>query len=158
MNTNKMRTATLTRKKTGDSGTFGMLVTDNGQTFISGELPWRDNARGLSCIPLGEYVCIWTFSPAHSRQLYQLQGVKDRSEVQIHPGNYCGDTTKGMRSDVMGCIILGMTLGRLEGQDAVITSKGAVRDFEDAMGCEPFKLAIVAAPDMAGQGWTVAAK
>ena len=137
-----MRTATLRRTKTGDSGTFGELKTETRKSWASGELPWRNNARGASCIPAGCYSCRMQYSPAHGREVYTLQDVPCRTDVEIHLGNWCGDLDKGYRSDVMGCILLGMALTRMEGQDAVIDSKHAVAEFENEMQDEPFQLVI----------------
>lgn len=137
-----MRTATLQRTKSGDSGTFGVLTTDTGKSWHSGELPWRNNSRGYSCIPDGEYLCLWQYSPSHGRQVYHLQDVPCRTDVELHPGNWCGDIEKGMKSDVKGCIILGKSFGQADGQDAVLQSKKAIAEFETEMCCDSFTLTV----------------
>lgn len=142
-----MRYATIQRKESGDPGTFGVLsVAGSAFKCVTGELPWRNNIRSVSCIRPGSYVCLWQFSPAHHRQVYELQNVPARNDVQIHSGNWCGDKEKGLRSDVAGCILLGDVVGVLDGQKAVLHSKKTVRDFEDEMKLEPFTLTILAVP------------
>ena len=137
-----MRTATLTRLRTGDTGTFGVLVLDRGTSFVTGELPWRDNLPGASCIPPGTYLCVWAFSPAHNRNIYHVTNVLGRSSVEIHAGNWCGDPSKGYRSDVRGCIILGQQVAAIEGQEGATASKMSVSDFEAEMATESFNLTI----------------
>ncbi len=58
-----MRTANLTSAPSTDQGTFGQLVLDDGATFCIGELPWRGNQHGVSCIPAGTYLCNWCSPP-----------------------------------------------------------------------------------------------
>ena len=106
-----MRTATLTRQPSTDEGTFGTLTTDSGLSVRTGELPWEDNATGVSCIPPGVYTARWSWSTSHGGSLYHLVDVPMRSSVEIHSGNLCGDTTKGFASDVRGCVLPGMGVG-----------------------------------------------
>ncbi len=56
--------------------------------------------------------------------------------------NTFGDKTKGFKSHVMGCILLGKKSGRLDGQVAILNSRVAVRNFMEEMEYEPFKLRI----------------
>jgi hypothetical protein len=143
-----MRKATLTRSPSTDQGTFGTLVLDDGTTFHSLELPWRDNARGLSCIPAGTYVFRKVDSPKHG-ECYQALDVPGRSEIQIHVANYAGDVTLGYRSDLMGCIALGKEVGPLEipgplkRQLCVLRSGVAIKEFEANTGLKDLELTIV---------------
>lgn len=136
-----MKLATLTRHRTSRMGTFGTLEID-GQKFTTGELPDNGNTPSLSCIPAGEYEVRYEHS-AKFGQTYTLQAVPGRSHILIHSGNLCGDITQGLKSDVEGCILLGHSIGLLNGQEAVISSKLAVSDFEALMEREPFRLRIV---------------
>lgn len=138
-----MKSVTLRRIRSNDSGTFGELVVD-GQLFHTGELPWRDNARGLSSVPAGSYVCHWRWSPARNRNLYGLLDVPGRSDIEIHVGNWCGDKTKGLLCNVDGCILLGLGFSNdLNGQPGVTSSGAAIDMFERLMGGEDFRLDIV---------------
>lgn len=136
-----MKTATLTRFKTGPHGTFGKISVDD-LSFVTGELPDKNNERGLSCVPAGEYAVEWHHSPKFG-DCYHVQDVPGRSHILIHSGNRCGDTSQGFKSDVEGCILLGLSLGALGGQEAVLSSKAAVADFEEYMQRAPFRLRIV---------------
>lgn len=136
-----MITAVLRRTKTGDTGTFGSLEVD-GQTFVTGELPDRDNAPDLSSVPAGTYLCRWSESPRFGH-VYQLQDVPGRSHVLIHSGNHCGDTAKGLKSDVEGCILLGSSKGLVGGQEAVVASRDALERFTALMAQQDFELTIV---------------
>ncbi len=107
----KMRVAILTRQPSTDEGTFGDILTDSGLSLKSVELPWKDNATGISCVPYGTYRAAWRWSQAHDRNLYHLLNVPMRSEVEIHSGNVAGDVSKGYASEVRGCILPGLALG-----------------------------------------------
>jgi len=131
----------LRRQKMGDQGTFGVLEVD-GLEFVTGELPWRDNARGKSCIPAGTYVVRWSPSGKYGMK-YQLQAVPGRSHILIHAANHVGDEDKGLKAQVDGCLALGTEIGVLDGQMAVRNSKHSVATFEDHMGRQPFELTIV---------------
>lgn len=136
-----MRRVTLRRTDMGDTGTFGVLEVD-GHTFHTGELPWRDNRRGKSCVPAGVYTVKWDPSPKYGHK-YELMNVPDRTVILIHAANFVGDEDMGFRAEVDGCIALGHGRGAIEGQPAVTASRKAVEDFEELMGLEPFELEII---------------
>lgn len=121
-----MRTVTLPRQPSTDEGTFGDWLSDSGWSCKTAELPGRDNAPGISCIPCGTYRAVWRWSQAHQRNLYHLINVPMRSEVEIHSGNMAGDVSKGYASEVKGCILPGLALGlfpagtKLEGGKIVL--------------------------------------
>ena len=137
---------TLNRTESTDQGTFGVLNA-GGVTFFTLELPWRDNRRMVSCIPKGEYSCVWGLSPRLKRYTYRLQDVSGRDGVLIHPANFAGDHTQGWIAQLNGCIALGRRRGMLQNaqerpQKAVLTSAPAVREFEALMAYKPFTLKI----------------
>lgn len=140
-----MSDAVLQRIETGDQGTFGQLVA-RGLAFFSGELPWRNNAPSISCVPPGTYRCIFTNSPRFGRALYLLAPTDPRTGIRVHPANLMGDSGKGLRCQLNGCIALGEKLGWIAGQKAVLLSAPAVRRLEEAFGGKPFTLEIVGAP------------
>ena len=133
----------IVREPSTDDGTFGKLTID-GRTFSldSLELPWRNNDKGLSSIPEGTYECSYEMSPRFKRKLYRLADVPGRAGILIHVGNYGGDKTKGKRTDIEGCILLGKGRGVLNNQNVVISSKVAMDSFEREMKYEPFTLII----------------
>ena len=138
----------LIRAETGDQGTFGRVYV-NGLSLFTGELPWRDNASNISCIPPAPsesesviYKCVWTYSVRFKRYMYLIVEVPNRFGVRKHAANLMGDTTKGLRAQLNGCIALGEKLGWIDGQKAVLLSRPAMRRFEDLMRGEPFDLEV----------------
>ena len=143
-----MKTVWLVREPSTDMGTFGKFSTPL-RSFVSGELPWRNNVQGLSCVPIGAYICKWQYSPSHKKNVYHLQAVPDRTDCEIHPGNYCGDTSKmnvdanePLRTDVLGCVLLGMNKEMILGQMMLGQSRTAIQLFEAEMNMEDFQLNI----------------
>lgn len=133
--------ARLTRLETSDEGTFGILTYTFGHLF-TGELPWRGNAKGESCIPTGTYNVLMRVSPRFGR-CYHIEAVPERTNILLHNGNWCGDDHLGFKTHVDGCILLGLSRGSLEGQHAVFSSRRARHKFEAEMGGKPFELEIV---------------
>jgi hypothetical protein len=131
----------LIRTETSDEGTFGVLVYDHGYLF-TGELPWRGNARGQSCIPAGLYHVFMRASRRFGK-VYEIANVEDRTAILLHNGNWCGDDLLGFKTHVDGCILLGLSRGKLDGQNAVFSSRRARRKFEDEMAGEGFTLEIM---------------
>jgi hypothetical protein len=128
------------RLRRSDQGTEGLLVSSdfNCRTL---ELPWKGNRRQVSCIPTGIYNVEIRLSNKYGR-IYWVRNVPERSYILIHSGNFAGDTTKGYKTHVMGCILLGAKSGYLGGQVAVLNSRVTVRAFMEHMDYEPFKLRI----------------
>ena len=137
-----MRQAVLRRLQHSDHGTFGVLRTPLGFTACTAELPWRDNASGISCIPPGVYDVAWTFSPRFRRMMYVVEGTAPREGIRFHAGNLAGDVSKGWTTHFQGCIGLGLRFGILKGQRAILSSAPAVLAFEQHMEHEPFRLEI----------------
>jgi len=132
---------TLTSVPSTDQGTFGKFDLANGISYFSLELPWRNNAHGISCIPDGIYTCHWINSPKHG-ECYQVLDVSGRSMIEIHPANYAGDVSKQFISDLEGCIALGTALGILHNQLAVLNSRKAIAEFHAQQNKQDFKLTI----------------
>jgi hypothetical protein len=134
------RIVNLCRMKRSDQGTRGILFADSFscQTI---ELPWRDNKPNISCIPAGEYNVDIRYSPKYGK-IYHVKEVPNRSYILMHSGNFAGDKTKGYKTNVAGCILLGKKQGLLMGQWAVLNSRIAVKQFMNHMQLEPFILKI----------------
>ena len=135
-----MKTVTLTRLSSSDMGTEGVLKFDNFELKTL-ELPWRENKKQVSCIPKCEYICELTQSPKFG-QVYTVKDVAGRGNILIHSGNFAGDKSKGYKSDVEGCILLGLSHNYIGGQRCVLCSRDAVRNFINVMKGEQFKLII----------------
>lgn len=106
----------LVREETGDEGTFGRLSIPGGEVLKTGELPWRNNATGISCIPTGRYRCLFTKSEHFPGGTFQIIGVPGRTGVRIHKANWCGDPAKGFAWDIEGCVAVGIIKGTQSNQ------------------------------------------
>lgn len=131
-----MKTLVLQRLISDEQGTLGKL---NGLWTL--ELPWEDNATGQSCIPAGTYKVLWTKSPRLKKYTYEIVGVPKRAGIRIHGGNFAGNEPKYI-SHSLGCPLLGMSTGKINGQRAVLASQIAVQKFVKSMGAEPFLLEV----------------
>lgn len=93
-----MMKGTLTRRYL-DNATLGVLTLPNFYC-VTLELPSRDNAPNISCIPEGVYRVKKYRSPSLGL-VWHLQDVKDRTWIYIHAGNYT--------RQIQGCILVGKT-------------------------------------------------
>jgi hypothetical protein len=127
-----MARLTIERDPSTDEGTFG-VATYGSTSWHSLELPWRDNAPNVSCIPPGVYKAIAEHSPRFGRMIYRLQAVPGRTDVELHPANFGGDRAKGYYSDLEGCLCLGESTGQLarpdgQGDQPAVERSGAALD------------------------------
>lgn len=128
------------RTKRGDDGTFGHLVHANFH-LVSLELPWRDNLKDLSCIPVGIYNVVPDDTGKH--QYYRILDVPGRGNIEMHPANWAGDTTKGLLSDLRGCLAVGLRRGKLNNQECILDSNIAFERLKLYIGSEDFQLEII---------------
>lgn len=105
------------------------VIRLNKYIFSTLELPWKDNARNVSCIPDGIYVV-----SLNDRNIYTLSDVPGRYGIQIHVGN--------LASDIRGCILLGLRFGTLMGQPAVLNSTAANKLFKAELNHADFRIEI----------------
>ena len=101
-----MYTAIIQRYWSDESQTLGTLtLLDNNLNpifaAISLERGWQDNKPNVSSVPVGEYKCVYEYSPAFERNLWELKDVPNRSECKFHTSNYW--------NQLNGCIALGDT-------------------------------------------------
>ena len=121
----RVKKFTLTRLQAGPDIQLGIITRYGRRVCVTLEPPWRDNQRGISCIPAGEY---WVTVVQHSflGRCILVHGVPDRDPIYIHVGN--------TRDNTRGCILAGVRFGTLDGQPAVLHSKAAVHDLADQIG------------------------
>lgn len=92
-------------------GTF-MIEENRSSVRLAGirsiELPWKDNAKSISCIAASEDLRLeWTRSNRFSAMkgydvwMWQVSGTEGRAGIRIHSGNYAGPKL----SDSLGCIL-----------------------------------------------------
>lgn len=130
----------LIRTESGLEGTFGIMLV-YGKRFYTAELPWKDNQKGKSCIPYGEYECEIVDSPKFGLS-YQVKDVVGRTHILFHAGNWAGDEEAGYASDSDGCILIGEALGRINEQACVTSSRKALAYFKHITDGRPFQLII----------------
>jgi hypothetical protein len=108
-------------ESTPESGTFGTLLAHSQIVCLTLELPWRDNARGNSCIPPGHYRLLkrdmWS---RRSKLGYTWEIIcPPRTAILWHPAN--------LSTQLEGCIAPGHRIGELDGQRAILDSTSAFR-------------------------------
>lgn len=108
---------------TKDSPQFGvMYVKGTIPRFLTLELPNLDNHHDISCIPLGRYICKRRASViTEGEDTFEVMNVPNRSSILFHWGNTIKDTK--------GCILLGLSLGEIGFNPAILNSKKAWRKF-----------------------------
>ena len=134
------RNVHIFRTKRSSHGTEGILSTGSFTCFTL-ELPWKDNQPNISCIPHGTYPVKPRKSPRFG-DVFHVTNVEGRSHILIHSGNFAGDTEKGLKTHVQGCILLGKYRGVLGTQKAVLSSKPTIRRFMEYMQSDDFTLTL----------------
>jgi len=131
----KKPVVTLTRLDDNGWQTIGKLEAGNFKCDTL-EKPWAMNLPNVSCIPKGEYNCVYTFSPKFMKYTYEVQSVLNRTGIRIHSGNYF--------FDILGCILLGRGFKDIngDGKQDILNSRITIQDFEKSIGKKPFKLII----------------
>lgn len=133
------RKAFIKRLLGTDKQTLGILHTvSNNQLFVAKtmELPDKDNAAKISCIPTGIYKCKYTLSPSFGKHTYEILDVPNRAGIRIHSANYA--------SQLLGCVALGSALKDInnDGRQDVVHSGVTMEEFEKLMNYEDFELTI----------------
>lgn len=141
-----MKKALLHRYENTDQGTVGELLFGDFRSHTL-ELPWRDNKKQRSCIPVGTYRLIWSRSPKFG-MCYHVADVPGRSDVLVHAANFAGDVDLGWTSQLHGCIALATRIGFMKNlagkmQLAGLVSKPALRCFESWGSEEDILLEII---------------
>jgi hypothetical protein len=131
----------LLRIREEADGTFGLVLLPDGSELRSGELPWRNNARGTSCIPVGTYKCVWSFSKRLGWG-YSLLNVPGRAGIRIHVANFCGLASEGYKQELAGCIALGLAVGTTKQGHMLLNSRLAISKFHNELSRQPFLLEI----------------
>lgn len=140
--TKRLETVTLLRLGGGGDDVLGVLHFRGQPIAVTLELAWRNNARNVSCIPLGRYRCVPTVSPRHG-VTWQVMDVPNRSGILFHAGNAAPDSE--------GCILLGAAFGvpGPNGMRTVIGSRIALERFRRELGAVgDFYLDVLTLPDV----------
>jgi hypothetical protein len=102
----------INRTRINSASLGGELSIGGRRICYTLELPWLWNQRNVSCIPNGRYFGRLRYDKADAWRI-QLIGVRGRSGIQIHIGNYPRDT--------QGCVLVGTSIA----SNAVLGSKAA---------------------------------
>lgn len=130
----------LTRTDKTDKSTLGIwsLTKSDGFSWVCKtlELPDKGNQQKISCIPVGEYDVIWSFSPSMKKFTYEIINVPGRAGIRIHSANF----TK----QLLGCIALGDIQKDINGDGTtdILHSGATLEKFEELMNKQHFKLKI----------------
>lgn len=92
------------------SGTDGILSSAGTYLCLTIELPWRNNASNLSCIPEGRYPLAIRFSKRHRLHL-QVMDVPGRSLILVHKANNALKELKGCIAPVSKSVEPGIGKG-----------------------------------------------
>lgn len=128
-----MKTITITRKQQDKNQTLGFITIENmdGLPLFASlvlERGWRNNKKGKSCIPCGEYLIVLEKSARFNTLLWEVKGVKNRSECKIHASNYW--------YQINGCMAPGLKVKDInkDGYQDVTASRTALAALHAAMG------------------------
>lgn len=131
--------------ESSDHGTLSRVLYEKKLLHYVLEPPWRNNEPSLSCIPSGVYNCVWHKSPRYG-MVYLITNVPGRSLILRHWGNFGGDSLKGLKTNTLGCQLLGKNYGYLwngkQMQRAVLNSRTAVDEFHTFMQQRQFTLEV----------------
>lgn len=112
----------VTLRRLTDNGvqTLGLMSCEGGKTIHTLELPWKDNARRISCIPKGQYNVVPRFVPKFKNHFHVLD-VPGRDWILFHSAAY--------HTDIQGCIAPGLGLLDMNGDGNldVVNSRGAMK-------------------------------
>lgn len=110
----------LTRDTFSSKDTMGVLVVPGAPrpAYQTLELPKKDYLPG-SCVAPGRYQVKVVWSEHFQRPMPQLQGIPNRSLIEMHWGDFVDDTK--------GCILVGetRTLNYSETTDAIWSTQAA---------------------------------
>jgi len=101
-----------------------MVVADGGYIlfeFKGIELPWNNNKRGISCIPVGEYSAIAVRRWSNKKYALWVQDVPGRSEIMVHTANFV--------KQLLGCLAPGREFKDIDNDGIIdVTSSQATMD------------------------------
>ncbi len=111
---------------------YGIVFNDNNgvkYTFSTLELPWKDNARRISCIPVGEYKVTKRWSEKYKNH-FLVNDVPNRSYILLHGGNYNRHT--------LGCILCGKEHKDIngDGERDITSSKPTMKKLNEILADE----------------------
>ena len=137
-----MKKVIITRFYQENNLTIGRLLVIEGFSILfecyTLERGWKNNSKNISRIPASNYKCVYEYSNKFNTKLYEIKGVKNRSECKFHGANYW--------HQLSGCIALGEKTKHID-KDGYIDVTNSVKSldrFEDILnGMIEFDLLII---------------
>ncbi len=136
-----MKTVIITRFKVTEDYSLGKCYIKNEDGIIhyvgvTLERGWRNNQQGISCMPVGEYDLRYEYSPHFRRNLWEVYGVPNRSEIKFHVANYW--------RQLNGCVALGVKHVDIDGDGDpdVTSSRNTLKKFHSMMSGTKAKLIV----------------
>ena len=127
---------TVVRVSSLKEGTFGVMLSDGKPFAVTGERPWLENKKSVSCIPVGVYLCK-RYKSAKYPETFEIMNVPNRTYVLFHQGNF-------PLKDSEGCILVAEKFEEVNGKVAVLESKHGFEEFiKNLKGVCTFVLQIV---------------
>lgn len=121
----------LKRTFENEKQTVGQLLVIQGNRvkFVCDtlELAYRDNKRGISCIPKGKYTVRKRVSPSQG-PCFIIENTSPREWILIHKGNFY--------TDIRGCILAGRGFKDLN-KDGFIDVKYSTKTIEKLLEILP---------------------
>ncbi len=115
------KTLTIVRVASLDEGTFGVMLYDGKPFAVTGERPWLENRKSVSCIPTGTYMC-QRYKSAKYPDTFEIIDVPSRTFVLFHKGNF-------PLKDSEGCILVAEKFEEVDGKVAVLESGHGFEEF-----------------------------
>lgn len=112
---------TIIRVSSLDEGTFGVMLLDGKPFAVTGERPWVDNEKSVSCIPPGMYLCK-RYKSAKYPDTFEIMNVPNRTYVLFHKGNF-------PLKDSEGCILVAEKFEEVNGKVAILESGHGFKEF-----------------------------
>ena len=142
---------TVVRQKSDEQGTPGFISLGPWMAH-SLELPWLGNQRNISCIPADTYEMevVKIRQPIGGRShLYLIKNVPERTGILAHAGTWAGETSKGYKSSVLGCLLIGYRTGMYQQQRAIFDTRRAIGDLLRITGGQPTQIQFINAWEQA---------
>lgn len=136
----KMNKVILKRLSNDGILTTGSLMCiqniDTATIFICKtiEMPWKDNAPKISCIPVGDYECAYTFDNHTDMFTYEVLNVPDRTGIRIRGGEFTGQ--------LLGSILFLSAVSESETANKDQVDDETISKFEQLMDHANFMLSI----------------
>lgn len=127
---------TIVRVASDEDGTFGVMLHKGKPFAVTGERPWRNNERTISCIPPGVYMC-HRYASQRYKNTFEVSNVPNRTYILFHKGNF-------PLKDSEGCILVAEEFGVVNGHTAVLESSHGYKEMmEKLKDVQTFVLQIV---------------